>query len=298
MQIFVTGATGAIGRPLVDALVRSGHDVVAATRRPDEYDGVARPVELDLDGEVPATPAAPIDPDGIADDCVVAYYLIHALDDPDFSHVEMRRVQRFADWWGPERTVIFLGGLGAEDTPSEHLRSRHAVGAYLAEHCRTVELRASLVIGAESLSFRLLARLGDIAGRSIVPVPVPTSSTTRTQPIAEADVIRLLVDAIELEPGIYEVGGPDVVTYQELIERSARLQGHDLDTRAVIPLDADWAGPGAALVTGTDAWATSALFAGMSTEAIVRPGKGVPSELEPTTRLDEAIATALAAMAS
>jgi uncharacterized protein YbjT (DUF2867 family) len=296
MEIFVTGATGAVGRPLVNALSRDGHEIVAATRHPDEYTGAGRPLAFDLDGGTKGAPMPLLDPDGVANGCEVAFYLIHALDDAEFANLEMRRVQRFASWWGPDRTVVYLGGLGPDDTPSEHLRSRHAVGAHLAEHCRTVELRASLVIGAESLSFQLLARLGDLAGRSLLPVPVPEASTTRTQPIAEADIVQLLVEAIDLDPGIYEVGGPDVVTYQDLIERSARLQGHDLDTRAVVPIDADWLGPAAALAAGTDPWATSALFAGMSTEAVVRPGHGLPEGLEPSTDLDDAIALALAAM--
>jgi uncharacterized protein YbjT (DUF2867 family) len=294
VDILVTGATGAVGRPLARALDRDGHHVVAATRRPDGYDGPGRPLAFDLDGGGAAVPLAPLDPDGAAADCEAAYYLVHALGDPDFAKVDRRRAQRFADWWGPDRTVVYLGGLGADDTPSAHLQSRHEVGQILRERCRTVELRASLVIGARSLSFELLAKLGALAGRSVLPVPLPIDAETCTQPIAEADLVRLLVAALDLEPGVHDIGGPDVVTYRDLIERSARAQGEDLDTAAVIPLDPELLGPATALAAGTDPWATSALFAGMGTDAVVRKEHALPDDLAAGTSLDDAIEVALA----
>ena len=295
MEIFVTGATGAVGRPLTLALERAGHEVVAATRRPDTYDGVGRPERFDLDGGEAGQPLAPLDPDGAGSTCDAAYYLVHALDQEDFATVDRRRAERFADWWGPARPLVYLGGLGAEDTPSAHLRSRHEVGTILRARCHTVELRASLMIGAESLSFRLLARLGELAGHSPLSVPVPEAATTRTQPIGQDDLVKLLVAALDVAPGSYDIGGPDVVTYADLIERSARAQGEDLHTASVVPVDAQWAGPATALLAGTDPWATSALLAGMGTEAVVRPGHELPDGLTATMRLDDAIEVALAA---
>lgn len=288
MQIFVTGASGAVGGALVPALERAGHTVIAATRDPDAYEGSGRTVAFDLDADLDP-------PTGLARRCDAAYYLVHALDRADFAATDRRRAERFARWWGAERSVVYLGGLGAEGAASAHLRSRHEVGAILAGHCRTTELRASLLIGARSVSFQLLAGLGDLVGRSPVTVPVPAAATTRTQPIGQDDLVKLLVGALDVAPGCYDVGGPDVVTYAELIERSARIQGHDLRTASVLPVGAEWAGPAAALLTGTDPWAASALFAGMGTEAVVRPGHELPGPLAATMRLDDAIAAALAA---
>ncbi len=294
MEIFVTGATGAIGRPLTQALVTAGHTVVAGTRHPGQYAGPGRALTFDLDGGG-AEPLGPLDPGHVVDGAEVAYYLVHALDRRDFAAVDRHRAQRFAKWWGPDRTVVYLGGLGVAATSSAHLRSRHEVGDILRERCRTVELRASMVLGASSMSFQLLARLGRLAGLvpSPVPLPIPKASATRTQPIAEADLLELLVDAPSLPPGRYDVGGPEILSYGTLIERSARLQGHRLRVAPVVPLDPTWIGPAAALAAATDPWATSALFAGMGSEAIIT-GTPLPLDRRPTTGIDAAISAALA----
>jgi hypothetical protein len=222
-----------------------------------------------------------------------AYYLVHALDRRDFEAVDRRRVEHFADLWGPDRPVVYLGGLGEPGVGSAHLRSRHEVGSILRRRTRAVELRASIVIGADSLSFQLLARLAKLASLSLLPILAPLASRTRTQPIAEADLMAALVDALTLPPGSYDIGGPDVIPYRELIERSARLQGRSLQVRSVVPLAPEWLGPASALAAGVDPWATSALFASMATEAVVRPGHEPPGPAQATTDLDEAIATAL-----
>jgi uncharacterized protein YbjT (DUF2867 family) len=289
MEIFVTGATGAVGRPLVEALVAEGHHVLAATRHPEAYEGPATPVGFDLDA------TGPVDPGRAAHGADAAYYLVHALERPDFEAVDRTRAQRFADLWGPDRPVVYLGGLGIPGLGSAHLRSRHEVGAILRGRAATVELRASIVIGAGSLSFQLLARLGRIASWSVLPLLVPTASATRTQPIAEADLLAVLVEAVDLPPGSYDIGGPDVVGYDELIARSAAAQGRRPRIRPVVPLAPEWLGPASALMAGVDPWATSALFASMGTEAVVRPGHRLPGARRETTGLDDAIAAALAA---
>jgi uncharacterized protein YbjT (DUF2867 family) len=291
MEIFVTGATGAIGRPLTLALAAAGHTVMAGTRRPDGYVGPGRAVRFDLDGGGPAA----LDPDGATAGAEVAYYLVHALDHRDFAAVDRRRAERFANWWGTERTVVYLGGLGVAATSSAHLSSRHEVGDILRSRCRTVELRASMVLGAGSMSFQLLARLGRLAGLvpCAIPIPIPKASGTRTQPIAETDLLQQLVDAPSLPPGRYDVGGPEVLTYGELIERSARAQGHRLRVAPVLPVDPTWIGPAAALAAATDPWATTALFAGMGSEAVIT-GTPLPRDRRARTGVDAAIAAALA----
>jgi uncharacterized protein YbjT (DUF2867 family) len=289
MEIFVTGATGAVGRPLTEALSAAGHRVLAGTRRPDSYQGPATPVAFDLDAPGEADPTHAIER---AD---AAYYLVHALEDPDFSAIDRRRAERFCDLWGADRPVVYLGGLGEPGLGSPHLRSRHEVGAILRSRTRTVELRAALVIGAASISFQLLARLGRLASCSPLPVLVPRASVARTQPIGQADLIDALAHGLELEPGSYDIGGPEVLRYADLIERSARAQGRSLQVLPIVPLDPEWIGPGTALAAGVDPWATSALFAGMASETIVRDGHRVPGPDRSTTSIDDAIAQALAA---
>ncbi len=289
MEIFVTGATGAIGRPLVEALLAAGHQVLAATRRPEAYDGPATPVAVDLDAD------GSIDPSGASDGADAAYYLVHALDDPDFEAIDRRRAERFAERWGPDRPVVYLGGLGRPGLGSPHLRSRHEVGAILRRRCATVELRAALVIGADSLSFQLLARLGRLASCSPLPVLVPTAAAARTQPIGEADLVRELVGGLELPPGTYDIGGPEVLPYAELIERSARAQGRSLQVLPVVPVGPEWIGPASALAARVDPWATTSLFAGMGEETVVRPDHRVPGPARSVTSLDDALAAALAA---
>lgn len=289
MEIFVTGATGAVGRPLVTALVAAGHDVLAATRRPEAYEGPGTPVRFDLDAD------GSIDPGHRAGGADASFYLVHALEDPDFAAVDRGRAERFADHWGPDRPVVYLGGLGVPGLGSPHLRSRHEVGAILRARTACVELRAALVIGADSISFQLLARLGRLASWSPLPVLAPTASTARTQPIGQADLVDALVHGLGLAPGTYDIGGPEVIRYADLIERSARAQGRSLTVLPIVPIDPEWIGPGTALAAGVDPWATTALFAGMGEETVVRPDHEVPGPRRATTSLDDALAQALAA---
>ncbi|QXC61231.1 NAD-dependent epimerase/dehydratase family protein [Aquihabitans sp. G128] len=288
MEIFVTGATGAIGRPLTEALAAAGHEVVAGTRHPEAYRGPGRAVQFDLDAHGRA------DPGEAARTADAAFYLVHALDQRSFAQVDRDRAERFADLWGADRPVVYLGGLGEPGLGSPHLRSRHEVGLILRRRCETIELRAAMVLGAESISFQLLARLGRLASFSPLPVLAPQASRARTQPIGQADLVAALVHALELEPGSYDVGGPEVIRYADLMERAARAQGRTLKVLPVVPLDPEWIGPATSVAAGVDPWATSALFAGMGEETVVRPDHRVPGPELATTSIDDALAAALA----
>lgn len=287
MQILLTGASGAVGRALGPALEGAGHDVLAATRRPDAHRGPGRPVTFDLDADDPV-------PGGGTGGAEAAYYLVHALDRAEVADVDRERAERFATWWGPDRPVVYLGGLGPRSAPSAHLRSRHEVGEILRARCRTVELRAAVVIGPDSLSFRLARALSGLAGRSPLPLVVPSAARVRTQPIAQADLTEALVAALTLAPGSYDIGGREVVTFAELMERTARAQGRRLRTVPRLPVGADWFGPAASLVAGTDPWATTSLLASMATETVVDDARRPPGPDGRATDLDTALADALA----
>jgi uncharacterized protein YbjT (DUF2867 family) len=125
------------------------------------------------------------------------------------------------------RRIIYLGGLGDDSLPdlSPHLRSRHEVGKILRESgVETIEFRASVVIGAGSLSFDLMKSLTDRLPMMICPRWLSTPS----QPIAVDDVLSYFLAARDLSPGesrIFEIGGTDVVTYGDLIREYARQRG-------------------------------------------------------------------------
>lgn len=286
MQILLTGAGGAVGSGLGPALESAGHGVIAGTRWPSTYRGCGRPVTFDLDGADDAAASA-------MDGADAAYYLVHALDRRRVAELDRARAARFVRDWGPDRPVVYLGGVGPDQTAAPHLRSRHEVGRILCDGCRTVELRASIVIGADSLSFRLLRALSCLAGTSPLPVVLPTASDALTQPIAQRDLTAALVGALELKPGSYDIGGEEVLSFRALLERAARAQGRSLHTVAALPVGPDWFGPLASVVAGVDPWATTSLLASMDTETVVDDARRPPGADGRGTDLDSALALAL-----
>ena len=262
MRILVTGATGFVGRALVPALIADGHDVVAGTRRPKDYEGPGVAVAVDL-----------LDPPTLAkalDGCDAAYYLVHSMETAgDFIEHDRAAAVSFRDA-AAERgiRVVYLGGLGdLQDAAgrSEHLRSRHEVGSILRDGADTVELRAAIVIGAGSVSFEILRQLVDR-----LPVMVcPRWVKSRCQPIAIADVVRYLVAALDIPAGSYEIGGADVLTYEQMMRRYAGLTGrHRLIVKVPIlspGLSSHWIG----LITDQPAAIARPLADGLSVEVVV-----------------------------
>jgi uncharacterized protein YbjT (DUF2867 family) len=226
-MILVTGATGAIGSALVDRLRRDGEQPIVAGRRPEALREAHPDLQARrLDALDPATVAVALA------DVRVLYYLIHSMEPGAASFDERdrtaaRTVAETARDLGVER-IVYLGGLG-EDTAdlSRHLSSRHETGAMLAQYGPpVVELRAAMVIGAESASFRMLL---DLVGR-LPAMVVPRWVETLTQPIALEDAVAYLAAAREVPLGgprtVIEIGGADVLTYRQMMEVTARLLGH------------------------------------------------------------------------
>ena len=223
-RILITGATGYVGGRLLTALERSGRRVRCLARRPEflkqrvsEGTEVARGDLLEPESLESAR-------EGVA----VAYYLAHSMGEAHgFAELECRGARNFAaaaQAAGVKR-IIYLGGLGGERDLSEHLQSRHEVGRILRESgIPTIELRASIVIGSGSLSFELVRALVER-----LPVMVtPRWLRMQAQPIAIEDVIAYLLEALEIEApesAIYEIGGPDRVTYEDLMCEYARHRG-------------------------------------------------------------------------
>jgi uncharacterized protein YbjT (DUF2867 family) len=216
MNVLVTGITGPVGSRLAPRLAREGHAVRGFTRRRD--------VEL----EFPVVRGDLVSGEGLQrafKDIDVAYFLIHSMEaslDDSFPARERRAAENFARAAraaGTER-LVYLGGLApAQSSASIHLRSRLEVERILLEAAPcSVGLRASIVIGAGSRSFRFLVRLVE----RLPVLAIPAWRTNRTAPIDERDVVELLARAATSEAVCGEsldAGGPETVTYEELIDR-------------------------------------------------------------------------------
>jgi uncharacterized protein YbjT (DUF2867 family) len=211
--MLVTGASGFVGRALVPALLAAGHDVRAATRRPAAYQGAGTPVALDVTDGTGLVDAL--------DGCDAAYYLVHSMEAAEFATRDREAATRFgAAAFAAGARVVYLGGLG-DGAVSEHLSSRHEVGRILRGGADTVELRAAVVLGRGGASFEIMRQLVDRLPAMVCPKWV----TTRCQPIALPDMVRYLVAAPALEAGAYDVGGPDILTYEQMMRRYAALTG-------------------------------------------------------------------------
>lgn len=233
MRVLLTGATGYVGGCLLAELERRGIAVRCLARRPEKLAGRAGPQT-----EVMAGDAS--DPADLARACAgvdVAYWLVHSMESGvDFERADRLAAERFAAAARDAgvRRIVYLGGLGADDDRlSAHLRSRHEVGAILrAGGHDVVEFRASIIIGAGSFSFDLVRTLVER-----LPVMIcPAWLATPTQPIAIGDVVAYLSAALDLPPGgprIFEIGGPDKVSYGAIMREYARQRGL---TRLLIPV--------------------------------------------------------------
>jgi uncharacterized protein YbjT (DUF2867 family) len=285
MRVAVAGATGFVGRRLVTELVGRGHDVVALSRREVGLPGaITRAV--DVGDEVALG-------DALAG-CAAAYYLVHSLGADDFRQRDRRLAEGFgraAATAGVER-IVYLGGLG-DDPQSEHLASRQEVGVALgAAHVPVVELRAAVILGAGSISFEMLRYLTER-----LPVMVcPRWVRTAIQPIALRDVLAYLAQALEVAPGVYEIGGADVTTYREMIDTYACVRGlrrrRILDVPYLTPrLSSYWVD----LVTPVDQAVSHALIESLTVEVVVHQAEPASAAFEiEAARSARAIEAALA----
>lgn len=222
--VLLTGATGYVGGLLARLLEKKGIRLRCLARDPDKLKArVATSTEV-VRGDM-------FDPASLQralEGVTAAYYLIHSMESDNFEQQDRNAAENLVRAARSEgvRRIIYLGGLGEDDGGlSPHLRSRQEVGRILRESgIECLEFRSSLVIGDGSLSFDLLRHLTDR-----LPVMIcPRWLATPTQPIAVDDILAYLIAALDLPAGssrVFEVGGPDVVTYGDLVREYARQKG-------------------------------------------------------------------------
>lgn len=234
--IALTGATGYVGGRLAPALLERGYRVKCLARsarklesRPWRHEEGIEVVECDLE-----------DTQSLTDTlrgCEAAYYLVHSMvaAGEDYAEEDRRLARGFAQAAAAAGVtrIVYLGGLGDNrDSLSEHLRSRREVEQVLASTGVAVTtLRAAMIIGSGSASFEILRYLVNRLPLMITPRWVETEC----QPVAISDVIHWLVECLEVEETkgrIVELGGPDVLTYRELMQTAAEEFG--LGKRVII----------------------------------------------------------------
>ncbi len=233
----VTGATGYIGGRLVPELLQAGFRVRLVTRRPRNL------AEREWHDEVEVVRGDASDPAGLAEalsGVEVAYYLIHSLGTgAGFESVDRTHAQNFASAALACRVgrIVYLGGLYPRaEKLSPHLASRKEVGEILlASGVPTTVLRAAVIIGSGSASFEMLRYLTER-----LPVMVtPRWVDTRIQPIAVRDVLSYLVGSATMPPEVnrgFDIGGPDVLTYRQMMTAYAGVAGLKPRRVAALPL--------------------------------------------------------------
>ena len=291
--VLLTGATGYIGGRLLPLLERRGVRLRCLARRPADLRArVGESTEL-VAGDVLDLGSLALAFEGVD----TAYYLIHSMaSGRDFGRDDRQGAANFsaAAKEAGVRRIIYLGGLGnPKHALSDHLRSRQETGEVLrASGIQIIEFRASVIIGSGSLSFELIRALVERLPIMVCPKWVATPA----QPIAIEDVLEYLLAALDLEEEnsrIFEIGGPDRVSYGDIMRDYARQRGL---RRLMIPvpvltprLSSLWLG----LVTPVYARVGRKLIEGLRNPTVVEDGSALETFTIRPRGLREALARAL-----
>lgn len=281
-RVLVTGATGYIGGRLVRELLNEGLKVRVLVRDRAKTVGHswANNVEVVL-GDA----SSEDDLNRALEGVHTSYYLLHSLNaGAHFQEIENQMAQAFARAAKNQKVkqIVYLGGINNDDTQSKHLSSRARVGEALRESgIPTIELRAGMVLGSGSASFEMLRHLT----HRLPIMTTPKWINNRTHPIAVRDVLWYLKKCALLEnpsSGIFDIGGPDTLTYAELMQEFAKVSG--LPKRIIISipvltptLASHWIG----LVTPLPRSLAKNLVQSLISEVVVDPKKDISKLIAP-----------------
>lgn len=228
MKILLTGATGYIGKRLLPNLLEAGHDIVCLVRDPRRFDNNFKTekrlsiVQADLLNLESL--------DVIPSDIDVAYYFVHSMGSSSslFSDLEAKSAENFVIAINKTKAkqIIYLSGIiNIDDKLSKHLSSRLNVEKIIKEaNAKTTILRAAIIIGSGSGSFEIIR---DLAEK--LPIMItPKWLKTKCQPIAVKNVLEYLIGVIGKEEAfdrIFDIGGPDILTYKEMLKAYSKIRG-------------------------------------------------------------------------
>jgi len=227
MKILLTGANGYIGTRLLPVLLEQGHDIVCMVRDPRRF-----ALESDFGDKVQIITGDLLQPEtleNIPNNIDAAYYLVHSMSGggADFSDLELKSAQHFVKQIQQTncKQIIYLTGIANEKELSKHLSSRLAVEDELKNSGISYTiLRAAIIIGSGSASFEIIRDLGEK-----LPVMVaPKWVRTKCQPIAIRDVLGYLSGVLANEKAykqVFDIGGPDILTYKQMILQYAESRG-------------------------------------------------------------------------
>ncbi len=268
--ILVTGATGYIASRLIPRLLDSGYRVRALARNPHQlksrsWSSLVEIVHGDVMNSATLAPAM----DGVQ----VAYYLIHNMSSGHgYTERELEGARNFAtaaEQAGVEH-IIYLGGLAdAEQHIAPHMRSRIETGATLRQgKVPVTEFRAGVIAGSGSISFEMIRFMTELF--PIIPAPVWIKN--KSQPISTQNVIDYLFAALTNRDGqgrVFEIGGPDVTTYRELMLRYAQVRGHKRSFFLLPYVPVWFMAFGIGLTTPVPSPIARALVGGLSSDSVV-----------------------------
>lgn len=292
MDVLVTGATGFVGGRLVPRLLEDGHDVTVLVRDASRYTG---PSDVDVvQGDLLEESSL----DGIFEGIEAVYYLVHSMHSgPGYAARDRRAARTFvtATREADIDRVIYLGGLGEEGSQlSEHLRSRREVEAVLKDgQYELTTLRAAIIVGADSASFEMVRQLAHRLPLMVTPRWVDTEC----QPIAISDVVAYLAGVLtapETAGGTFEIGGPEVLTYREMLERTAAALGHRVFILPVPVLSPTLSAYWVDLVTDVPRSVAHPLIEGLKNPVVVEDDSITDYVSVELTPFDEAVERALA----
>ncbi len=283
MKILLTGATGYIGQRLLPVLAAAGHEVVCLVRDARRF-ALPDTLPASRHPQVSTVEADLLKPDSLAalpPDIDAAYYLVHSMSGAgshDFFELEQASAQHFTEYLdrSTAQQVIYLSGIANDHDLSVHLRSRSAVEDVLgrATRAQLTVLRASIIIGSGSASFEIIR---DIVEK--LPVMVtPRWLNSRCQPLGIRDVMFYL-EAVLDNPAClgqrFDLGGPDVLTYKEMLLGLAAVRGYRrwiLTVPVLTPRLSSW---WLYLVTSTSFSLAQSLVESLKNDTVVDPARSI-----------------------